>query len=91
MIDLLLSIIIPDGTLTVTRTDDCYLLATYENRFAGGPDMQEYNVDGNSVTVIKGGGDDPEKLVVFALGKEYSVEIEENDTGTVCVPYYEGS
>ena len=91
MIDLLLSIIMADGTLTVTRTDDCYIQATYDNRLNFGPDVQEYDVGGNFITVIKQRGGDTERLIVFALGKEYAVDVAEYETGMVCVPYYEGS
>ena len=91
MIELLLEVIEPDGTLTVTRTDDCYMSVTYENRLASGPDYQEYDVGGNHVAVIKEGGDGPERLVVYALGKEYDLDVAEYETGAVCVPYYEGS
>jgi len=91
VIELLLTVIVADGTLTVTRTDECYIHAEYENRLAGGPTDQAYDIDGNTVTVEKNADDIPERLIVFALGKEYAIDVSEYETGTVCVPYYQGS
>lgn len=90
MIELLLEVIEPDGTLTVTRTDDCYIRAEYVNRLASGQGMQSYEIDGAIVGIAKGGGDDPEMLTVFAFGSEHSAWVEDNATGFVCVPYWEG-
>lgn len=90
MIELLLEVIATDGTLTVTRTDECYIHAEYVNRLATGDTVQSYEVDGAIVGIVKGGGDDPEMLTVFAFGAEISIWVEDNATGTVCVPYWEG-
>lgn len=90
MIELLLEAIEPDGSLTVTRTDECYIHAEYVNRLAAGLDMQSYEVDGAIVGIVKGGGDDPEMLTVFAFGSETSIWVEDDTTGVVCVPYWEG-
>lgn len=80
----------PDGTLTATDTAECAAYIEYANRLAAGMGdlVAEYN--GVEIHVIKGGGAEPETVIAYAYGQRYEVVVEDGDTGTICIPYWEG-
>lgn len=80
----------PDGTLTATDTQDCAAYIQYDNRLAAGIGDLVAEFNGVRIQVIKGGGNKPETVIAFAYGQRYEVVVEDGDTGTICVPYWEG-
>lgn len=91
MLDLLLEAIEPDGSLRVFTTDECAYYVEYENRWAEGNGDLTYQVDGVTVSVLKGLGRLPETVTVTVWGQTYSVDVQEDETGAICVPWYEGA
>lgn len=91
MIDLLLEAIEPDGTLRVYTTEECAYMVEYSNLYAEGNGDQVYTVDGVVVAVLKGLGRAHETVTVTVWGQSHSVEVQEDETGAICVPWYEGA
>lgn len=80
----------PDGTLIVTDTAECAAYIQYANRLDAGPGDQEHEFNGVVIRVIKGDFRKPETVVAYAYGQEYSIMVDDFETGELCVPYWEG-
>lgn len=91
MIDLLLEAIEPDGTLRIYTTEECAYMVEYSNLYAEGNGNLVYHVDGLTVAVLKGLGRAPETVNVTVWGQSQSVDVAEDETGAICVPWYEGA
>lgn len=91
MIDLLLEAIEPDGTLRIYTTEECAYMVEYSNLYAEGNGDLAYEIDGVTVGVVKGLGRAPETVSVTVWGQTHSIEVQEDETGAICVPWYEGA
>jgi len=81
-----------DGTITITQTAECMAYIQLENKLAAGADYDRVENEQVVVTVIKGAGETPEMLFVVdkLTGIEYTIDVPDHETGSVCVPYFLG-
>lgn len=66
-------------------------MVEYSNLYAEGNGDQGYTVDGLIVGITKGIGRLPESLTAVLWGNIYQVDVQEDETGAICVPWYEGA
>lgn len=83
---------LPDGNLTITETSECAAYVQLENHLAGGATKDVIETDQVIVTITKGAGELPETMLVYdkLTGVEYTQQINDHETGAVCVPYWMG-
>jgi hypothetical protein len=84
-----MTLVWPDGTLTIDATRDCAAYVVYHNIFGQGPGDQFFDMGDFTVNIAKGSGVLPETLTVFdrATGMTYALVLTEGETGRVCIAW----